>query len=115
MNKALTADEKRFMEWWQQHKDREKKLLRQWLVGLPIGLAIAIPIIISLASGWYKRANMWAQGHNPTQTAIVIGIALLCIISFAAIFYKRHKWDQYDQLYKELLQKQQQNSVVTDN
>jgi hypothetical protein len=115
MNNMLTADEQRFMEWWQQNKDSEKKLLRQLLVGLPIGLAIAIPIIISLVSGWYKRANMWAKGHNPTQTAVVIGIALLCIICFAAIFYKRHKWDQYDQKYKELLQKQQQNSAATGN
>ena len=98
----LTAREKQFMEYWKQNRDKEKKLFRQLLFGLPIGLLFVIPIILNFSSGWYKRANMWARGHADDSSGAVLIIAALVILVFIAIFSKQHRWEQNEQAYREL-------------
>jgi len=44
----LTKREEKFIEYWQNNREREKKLLRQFFIGLPAGLLIAGGIILSL-------------------------------------------------------------------
>jgi len=109
---GMTEDENKFLAWWEINRDKQKKLVRQWFVGLPIGLIFVIPIIINLSSGWYKRAEMEA---NSQQTSpIVLLVAMIVIISFLAVFYKRHQWDMDDQRYKELKAKEKQEQVEAD-
>jgi len=100
----LTQEEKDFLHYWEQNRTRQKKIFRQFLVGIPIGLLFVIPIAINFASGWDKRASMEAnsQDFNP----LVLLIALLLIVGFTAIFYRQHRWDQYEQRYRELLSRQ---------
>lgn len=111
----LTPQEQRFVDYWQQNRDREKKLFRQLLVGLPAGLILAIGIIASVATRqWYQQADMVANTElNPN----VLIIAVLAIVVFVAIFYKKFQWDQKEQLYKELLSKQQKekNNEATEH
>jgi hypothetical protein len=99
----LTQEEKDFLHYWEQNRDRQKKVFRQFLVGIPVGLLFVIPIVINFTSGWYKRAEMEAntQDFNP----MVLLIALLLIVGFTAIFYRQHRWDMYEQRYRELLAK----------
>ncbi len=98
----LTARDKQFMEYWKQNRAKEKKVFRQLLVGLPIGLLFVIPIVLNFSSGWYKRANMWARGHADDDTGTVVIIAALVILVFVAIFSKRHRWEMNEQAYREL-------------
>ena len=112
----LTTHEERFINYWKDNRDREKKLFRQLLFGLPIGLLIGVAIFTSVVTGrWYERADMVANTElNPT----VLMVAVLAIAVFIAIFYKKFKWDQNEQLYKELLakktkQEQQNNDEIT--
>jgi len=111
----LTPQEQRFVDYWQQNRDREKKLFRQLLVGLPAGLILAIGIIASVATRqWYQQADMVTNSElNPN----VLIIAVLAIVVFVAIFYKKFQWDQKEQLYKELLSKQQKekNNEATEH
>ena len=97
----LTQREKDFIRYWEANRLRRKKVVRQFLVGIPIGLLFVIPIVINFSSGWYSRADMEARSadFNP----VVLLIALLLIVGFTAIFYQRHQWDQYEQHYRELL------------
>lgn len=99
----LSKEENDFIRYWETHRLRRKKTVQQFLLGIPAGLLIVIPIVVNLASGWYKRADMEAnsQDFNP----IVLLVALLLIVGFTAIFWQRHKWDQYEQRYRELLAK----------
>lgn len=78
--------------------------MKQWLVGLPIGLLFGVPIFINFFSGWYKRANMIrnSQISNSNFNPLVLIIAILLIISFVAVFSKRHNWDRNEQKYQEL-------------
>ena len=101
----MTEDEKKFMAWWELNRDKQKKLVRQWFVGLPIGLIFVIPIIINLSSGWYKRADM--EVNSQQTSPIVLLVAMIVIISFMAVFYKRHQWDMDEQRYKEMKAKEE--------
>ncbi len=95
----LSREEKDFIAYWEQNRLRQKNLFRSWLVGLPAGLLIAVPIILNYATGWYKRAAMVAGSQfNP----LVLVIALLLIVTFSAIFYKQHEWERHEQKYREL-------------
>ena len=97
----LSKEENAFVLYWEQNRLRRKKVVRQFLLGIPAGLLIVVPIVINLSSGWYKRADIEAnsQDFNP----MVLLVALLLIVGFTAIFWQRHKWDQYEQRYQELL------------
>ena len=111
----VTEQEKLFVEWWGRNRDKEKKLFRQWLIGLPVGLVFAVPIIINYATGWDKRAAMWARGHTDDNMGVVLAVAALVIVTFVAIFYKRHKWEMYEQQYREILSKMDDNEGVVGN
>lgn len=96
----LTQRDKDFLLYWEANRLRRKKVVRQFLIGIPVGLLFVIPIFINFASGWYKRADM--EAHSSDFNPIVLLVALLLIVGFTAIFYQRHKWDQYEQHYQEL-------------
>jgi hypothetical protein len=84
--------------------------MKQLLIGLPVGALFGIPIILMLISGrfWYRRADMEANSHlNP----LVLIIAVVIIIVFVAIFYKRHQWDMKEQQYLELKSKQEKEQT----
>lgn len=99
----MTKEETDFILYWEANRLKRKKISRQLLVGIPAGLLIAVPIVLNLTSGWYKRATMEMNGNdfNP----MVLMVALLIIVAFSAIFWQRHQWDQYEQRYLELLVK----------
>lgn len=100
----LSEEEQNFIAYWEQNRSREKKVLKQWLMGLPLGLLFGLPILINLFSGWYTRANMDLNSHlsNGEFNPLILIIALLLIVSFMAIFSKRHKWEMNEQHYREL-------------
>jgi membrane protein YdbS with pleckstrin-like domain len=100
----LTEEEKEFLIYWEKNRKREKKTLRQFFFGLPIGLFISAGIILSLDLNWYPRANMVA---NASLNPYVLFIAVIAIAIFTAIFYKKHQWDMKEQHYRELLYKKE--------
>jgi hypothetical protein len=107
----LTQREKDFIKYWETNRLRRKKTVRQFLIGIPVGLLFVIPIAINFASGWYKRAQM--EANNGEFNPLVLMIAFLLIIAFTAIFYQKHQWDQHEQRYHELLARGDQ--AVSEN
>lgn len=103
-NRMYTDHEKRFMDWWSENRLKEKRTLKQWLMGIPVGLLFTIPIAINFFSGWFKRADMQLNSKisNNQFNPLVLLIALVLIISFMAIFSKRYKWEMNEQRYMEL-------------
>ncbi len=93
-----TQEEKAFMEYWEKNRGKSKKQLRQWLFGIPFGLAIVIPTLLNFSSDWYKRAKMEANSVNP----LVILVAMLTIVAFVTVFYRYYQRDRFEQRYLEL-------------
>ena len=97
----LSAQEKEFMDWWEQNRGKEKRLLSQLTIGLPLGLAFGFPILLSVMfRGWYKNMP-YVSGSQLT----IILIAVLLVVVFYAIFKMRFKWEMNEQRYRELEQK----------
>ena len=98
----LTPQEQAFIRYWEENRSRRKKVFRQFLVGIPVGLGFIIPILIMVFSGWDKQVSDPSQDKS---LMMVLMIALLLIVGFTAIFYQKYRWDQYEQRYRELLNK----------
>jgi hypothetical protein len=99
--RMLNDEEKNFIEYWEYHRLKKRKVVKQLSVGLPLGVVIVAAIFINFFSGWDKRAQM-VINTDPSVILIVI-IACLLIVLFIAIFSVRHRWDLNEQRYKELL------------
>ncbi len=107
----LSAEEKEFMQWWEQNRSKEKRLLSQLTVGLPLGLAFGFPILLSVMfRGWYKNMP-YVSGSQLT----IILIAVLLVVVFYAIFKMRFKWEMNEQRYHELKQKLETEATITEN
>jgi len=113
----LTGQEEAFIRYWEENRSRQKKVFRQFLVGIPVGLAFAIPILINLLSGWDIKAIQETSANFKRSQVMVLMIALLLIIGFVAIYYQKYRWDQYEQRYRELLAKKEKkpsSPIVND-
>ena len=97
----LSKEEDQFIIYWEKNRLRRKKTMRQFLLGIPAGLLIVVPILINFGSGWYRRANM--EANSDESSPMVLFIALLLIVGFTAVFWQKHQWDQLEQRYRELL------------
>ena len=99
-----SENDKLFMIWWEENRLKQKRTFKQWLMGIPLGLLFAVPILINFLSGWFKRANMQlnSQLSNSEFSPMVLIVALVIIVSFIAIFSKKLKWDMNEQRYLEL-------------
>lgn len=97
----MTENEKQFVKYWEENRLREKSWQYQLLTGLPWGLLFSLPIIVLLMTArlWYKRAEMQA---NTMVSPTVLIIAVLLIAFFVAFFYKNHRWEMKEQLYRAL-------------
>ena len=108
----LTKEEEDFIEYWEQNREKQRKTLRQFLLGIPVALLFIIPISVNFLSGWYKRASMVANSGNFNPA--VLAIALLLIAGFVAIFSKRFQWERNEQHYLEIKAKKSGKSQGQD-
>ena len=100
----VTEQEKAFVEWWARNRGKGKGA-GLWMAGLRWGLLLVGLTALSFVFGWHKQATMWARGHSEDNTGLVLAVAGLIIVVFMAIFYRRHKWEMYEQQYREILSK----------
>ena len=101
MNEKLSDENQQFIQWWEQHRAKEKKWVHQLSIGLPLGLVFGFPVFLSLLfRGWYKRMP-YVSG---TQFTLIL-MACLGIAVFYAIFKMRFKWEMNEQRYMELKRK----------
>ena len=102
MEKTLSESEEKYIAYWEKNRLREKRVTNQLLIGLPLGILFASPILLNLFTGWHKLAGV--TKHLQVNPVVLI-IAVVLIITFVAIFSRRHKWEMKEQQYREFLAK----------
>ena len=111
----MSTEEQRFVEYWRENRLRRRKIYRQLAIGLPMATLLVVAIFANYFSSWYKKAEMVRnqvnQQNNGSQILILI-VAALFIVVFIVIFGARHKWDQHEQRYRELLAKEGQEDAA---
>lgn len=103
----LTQEEQKFIDYWETNREKQSKLAYQILAGIPYGLLFTLPIAVNYIVGrfWYKRADAVGMSQfNP----LVLVIAILVMTAFVSVLYKKFRWEQLDQRYRELLAKKDQ-------
>ena len=98
----LTEEENSFIRYWENNRQKKKKVRKQLAVGLPLAVAMVIAIFINLFSGWYRRAEIEMKKEDSSLILVLLA-AVLFIVAFIVIFSVRHRWDMNEQRYKELL------------
>jgi hypothetical protein len=99
----LNEQEKEFIEYWGKKRTQNKLNPFFLMSGFAGGLIIGLLVILGLAAGWYKRATMEASSQlNP----FVLLIAVAGISLFVSIFYNSFKFEQNEQTYNELKNKE---------
>jgi uncharacterized membrane protein len=101
----LSQQEKDFLRYWEENRLNKKRFLRQFSIGLPVGVLLVALIFVNLLSGWYKKAEM--QMRSNSSLVLVVIVALLITAVFIAIFSSKHKWEQNEQRYQELKRKEE--------
>jgi uncharacterized BrkB/YihY/UPF0761 family membrane protein len=104
----LSAEEKAFVEYWEVNRLSKKRVLKQLYAGLPLAMILVVAIFANLFSGWYGRALMALSRENSSMI-IVLLVAALSIVVFVVIFSARHRWEQNELRYRELLHKAEKN------
>lgn len=99
----LTEEETKFIEYWEANRLRRKKVMKQLSLGLPLATLLVVTIFINFFSGWYKKAEM-VKNKEPSLILVLL-VACILIVVFTTVFSVRHKWDRYEQHYRELLAK----------
>jgi hypothetical protein len=105
----LTQQEKDFIVYWENNRERRKKVIKQLFIGLPLGTLFVALILISSLSGWYKRAAMTINVDS--SLVIVLLIASLLIVAFIVVFSVRHRWEMDEQQYQELKARERKNNI----
>lgn len=105
----LTKHEEDFIKYWSSQRQRKKQFLRKLSIGLPLAVMIVAALIINFLSGWYEEADKDIKSNS--SVIIVVLIAAIAIVIFITIFSARHKWDQNEQHYQELLNRKQADAM----
>jgi len=101
----LTKQEEAFLRYWGEQRLKKKQFFRKFSIGLPLGVFIVLALMVNFLSGWYEKADRSLRQHS--SVIIVVLIAGLAIVVFITLFSIRHKWDQNELHYHELLRKKE--------
>jgi len=99
----LSPEEQNFIAYWSVQRVRKKRSLKQFTIGLPLGVMIIIALFLNIASGWHKQATATLKSN--ASLILVVLIAAIAIVIFMTVFSMRYKWEQHEQRYQELLNK----------
>lgn len=105
--KMLSEKEEAYISFWEANREKQKKNVKQFVVGLSIGLTIGVATFFLILSGWYERANMVA---NSRLSPLIFTIIIVAIAVFMAYIYRNYQWEMREQQYLELLAKKKKNA-----
>ena len=104
----LSQQEKEFLRYWEENRLNKKRFLRQFSIGLPLGVLIVVAIFVNVLSGWYRQADMVIRNNSSLMLVIIVALVITAV--FIAVFSSRHKWEQNEQRYLELKKKAEKES-----
>lgn len=109
----LTSEEQDFIDYWSSQRIKKKRSVKQFTIGLPLGVIIIVALFLNIATGWHKQATATLKSNS--SLIFVILIAAVGIVIFLSIFSMRYKWEQHEQRYLELKSREDITNAATIN
>jgi len=102
------------MMYWEKERERHNSIPARIMAGLPMAILFCIPILLFITAiylflpEWYTKVSNSMPG---AVTTIVIAV-IICTV-FYAYFRMQYKWENNEQLYRELKQKENRPDHIT--
>lgn len=106
----MNQEDRKFMEYWEACGESEKNSPKPLLIGFSSGLVFGVATLISLFSGWDKRAGMVANSRLNMGLLLLI---ILAVAVFIAYFYRIYRWERNEEHYQSLLAKKKRENKDT--
>ena len=108
----LSKNDEDFIKYWEIQRKKKSQFLRKLSIGLPLGVIIVVALVVNFLSCWYDKADMMLRQNS--SVIIVVLIAALGIVVFITVFSARHKWDQNELHYQELMAKRERDDAAVN-
>ena len=106
----MNQEDRKFMEYWEACGESEKNSPKPLLMGFSSGLVFGVATLVSLFSGWDKRADMVANSRLNMGLLLLI---ILAVAVFIAYFYRIYRWERNEEHYQSLLAKKKRENKDT--
>lgn len=106
----MNQEDRKFMEYWEACGESEKSSPKPLLMGFSSGLVFGVATLVSLFSGWDKRAGMVANSRLNMGLLMLI---ILAVAVFIAYFYRIYRWERNEEHYQSLLAKKKRENKDT--
>lgn len=103
----MNQEDRKFMEYWEACGESEKNSPKPLLMGFSSGLVFGVATLVSLFSGWDKRAGMVANSRLNMGLLLLI---ILAVAVFIAYFYRIYRWERNEEHYQSLLAKKKREN-----
>ena len=103
----LSEKEIKFLQYWEQNRERENTVKRKLTGGMPMAFIFSMPVVLSIVvvrlflPEWYTKISKTTPG-----TFITIIFAMIIVALFYSFFRMQYKWEMNEQLYQELKAKE---------
>lgn len=103
----LSVKDKEFITYWETERERLSSFQSRLLSGLPMAVLFCIPVLLFITCvylffpEWYTKVSDRLPG-----SMITIVIALVICVVFFSYFRMQYKWENNEQIYRELKSKE---------
>jgi multisubunit Na+/H+ antiporter MnhB subunit len=103
----LTEKDEAFIRYWEHARLYEGSFWRKLLSGLPMALLFSLPVLLLIiAVKMYLPEFETRISKVPASVYVVVVAAVLLIALFFAYFRMHLRWEENEQFYKMLKEKQ---------
>lgn len=103
----MNREEEKFMEYWAASSEQERSSSKPLLIGFSFGLLFGVATLVSLFSGWDKRASMVANSRLSMGLLLIIIVAVAVFVGY---FYRNYRWERNEEYYQSLLAKKKREN-----
>jgi membrane protein YdbS with pleckstrin-like domain len=111
----LTAEEEKFVRFWEQNRAEHSKFSSKLLRGIPMASIFGLPILLLIVCVYFFLPDWYIKvSKTSPQTFVVVVIAVLIVVLFYAFARMHFKWEMNDQLYQELKKKERKTDAANE-
>jgi len=103
----LTEKDIEFLRYWEKNRESESTFSSKLLSGIPMAILFTLPILLLVLTVWLFIPD-WYMKISKTSPGMFISaiFAMILIVLFYSFFRMQFKWENNEQLYKELKNKE---------
>ncbi len=109
----LSNEQSGFIQYWQANRQRYSSFSSKISRGLPFAVVFFLPILLFVGVVYLFFPEWYAKVSNTSAASLMVAtIAVFIAILFFAYFRMHFKWEMNEQLYNELIFKQQREKAA---